>query len=250
MRTETIATRNLKEFMERNNTVPSREDIINILAMLPLFIKPSFDEIELVSEELETTNKNIKKNIKKNNKTNNIKTNNIKNNNSKNNNSKNNNDTNSTSSTPKDILNEVRNLQEKLGKTPTMQQLKENNIDVKTLISTYGNWRAIKNSLNNMDSTNELIELTKKLNRIPTMKDVKDNSINIDDLLLKYGSWKNIKKELKLAEVYENILKEELLNLKTTSKLTFNNCKNNNIDVNYLMRKFGGWKEALKALGV
>ena len=63
MKTETIATRNLKEYMERNNTMPTREDVVNILSMLPLFID---NTLEIPSHlDLSSSNNNENNNVNK-----------------------------------------------------------------------------------------------------------------------------------------------------------------------------------------
>lgn len=227
MKTETIATRNLKEYMERNNTMPTREDVVNILSMLPLFID---NTLEIPSHlDLSSSNNNENNNVNK---------------------KKTNKDKKETNKSSIEILNEVRKLQDKLGKMPTMEDLKNANIDITPLLKTCGGWRSLKKSLNDNTKNDEIIKLMYSLNKIPTREDLKENNIDISNLLIEYGSWRNIKKELHIEEEYEELLKNKLMELKKTNKLSMENCKENNIDIAFLVRKYGGWKEACKQLGL
>lgn len=229
MKTETIATRNLREYMERNNTMPTREDVVNILSMLPLFIDTTF---ELPSHLELTTYNNEKTTTKKKNKKTNKTT------------------SNEANKSSMEILNDVRTLQNKLGKMPTMEDLKNANIDIAPLLKTCGGWRNLKKSLNDNTKNDEIVKLMYSLNKIPTREDLKENNIDISNLLIEYGSWRNIKKELHLEDAYEELLKNKLMELKKTNKLSMENCKENNIDIAFLVRKYGGWKEACKQLGL
>lgn len=233
MKTETIATRNLKEYMERNNAMPTREDVVNILSMLPLFIDTTLEipnHIELTTSNNEKKTSSEKNTRKKKNNNNDI----IK-------------DANKSSM---EILNDVRTLQSKLGKMPTMEDLKNANIDIAPLLKTCGGWRNLKKSLNDNTKNDEIVKLMYSLNKIPTREDLKENNIDISNLLIEYGSWRNIKKELHLEDAYEELLKNKLMELKKTDKLSMENCKENNIDIAFLVRKYGGWKEACKQLGL
>lgn len=226
MKTETIANRNLKEYIERNNNIPTREDVINILSMLPLFISNELEipnNIEIVKE-----NNNIQKN-KNSSKVKEKKVN--------------------TKSTT-EILENVRSLQSKLGKTPTMEDLKNENIDITPLLKDFGGWRNLKKSLNDTSELDNIINLMNNLNKIPTREDLKLNNVSIDNLMLNYGSWRNIKKGIKLEEKYEEIVKKQLIELKKNEKLSIENCKKNNIDIAFLIRKYGGWKQVLKNFGL
>ena len=53
---------------------------------------------------------------------------------------------------------------------------------------------------------------------------------------------------MKLAEKYEEMINKDLMELKKTEKLTMGNCKAKNIDISFLIRKYGGWKQVLKQL--
>lgn len=238
MRTETIANRNLREYIERNNNMPTREDVINILSMLPLFISNSFEMPRNIEVSNNTENTKLTK-------TSNKKSNNIEKTSTRRNKT---NKINTKSSA--ELLEDVRNLQSKLGKAPTMEDLREANIDVTPLLKTCGGWRNLKKSLNDTSEVDSIIDLMNKLNKIPTREDLKTNNVNIDNLMLHYGSWRNIKKELKLEDKYEEIVKNQLIELKKTEKLSMENCKSNNIDIAFLIRKYGGWKEVLKNFGL
>lgn len=242
MRTETIATRNLREYMERNKTYPTREDIMNIVGMLPLYLKDTTEQFELVYEDTTTkktkrpykkrnTRKNTKRVLNKTVKATEKKTETKKNVNS--------------NVTPKMVLDEVIKLQKKLNKSNiTMNDIKAANIPIDIAIEKYGSWKEIKNLLNSNNNGEELINLTKKLGSIPTMEDVKKNNIDISELLTKYGSWKEIKKQLNLEKYYEEKVKTDILALKDKlGKMpSVRECTDAKIDVGYLIRKYNGWK--------
>lgn len=224
MKTETIANRNLKEYIERNNSVPTREDVINILSMLPLFISNSF-EIPMMEEKNNTSNMEETKNVKKRTKRESTKSSN-------------------------EILEDVKNLQKKLNKMPTMNDIKENNIDITPLLRTCGGWRNLKKSLTDRSEEDAILTLMDSIERIPTREDLNENNVDISNLLLQHGSWRNIKRELNLDAKYEEIIKNKLEQLKQTEKLSIENCKKNNIDIAFLIRKYGGWKEVVKNLNL
>ena len=243
MRTETIATRNLMEYVERNNGMPTREDIVNVLAMLPLFIGDV--NIEIKYPKNNTSNK-TKKNISK---------------------------------KSNDTINQLRELQSKSNKKLTIKDVKENNIDLDNLMKKYGSWRNIKKELlespkktyskennktkrvskkisnkkktnteNNISVEQKLINLTNSLKRVPTREDIK--GINISELVNKYGTWKNVKKELGLYDIYEKNMINEILNLRSENgKLpTIQKCRENKIDVVYFIKKYGTWKKAMEQI--
>lgn len=243
MRTTKNATNNLKEFNQRTNLVLTNEDLINIFNMLPLFLKDNIDNI--TNEILDNSMDNKPKD-----KTN-LDNENID-------------EENNVKEIDDALIVSIKDLRDKLGRMPKMEDIKNaKNIDLEE-ISNIG-WRNIKNHIKEEDlsnkepkkrgrkpySENEIIMLEKELKRIPTMNDIKEHNIDITPYVEKYGNWKQVKAALHLNNIYEKILREQLLELKKTKKLTKANCDASNIDTLYLIKAYGGsWKRALKELKV
>lgn len=115
---------------------------------------------------------------------------------------------------------------------------------------------------------NEVINLTKKLNHIPTFNDLKENNIEYKLLFNRYNNWTNAKKELNLfsyvnkellcnntsgkcyTEKELEELKTKLINLqnKLNRKLLFSDLKNSDIELRKITRHFGCWHTAYKEL--
>lgn len=228
MRTNKKAISNLREFNERNNMILTNDDVVNILNALPLFLKDNIEDI--FNESLNLSKENT------------LQTNEIN----------------------EELITSIKKLQNKLGRMPKMEDIKKaKNINLEE-ISRIG-WRNIKNYIKEEEiknkrpkkrgrkphSENEIIMLEKKLKRIPTMNDIKEHNIDITPYIKKYGNWKQVKNALHLNNIYEKILREQLLELKKTKKLTKANCDASNIDTLYLIKAYdGSWKKALKELKV
>lgn len=234
--TKTTSIRHLQAFEERHNCKISKEDLIDIINVMQLYLK--FEEQGEMAEEnsknttkktetststTKASNRGRKKNVT-------IKTE-IQ-----------------DSNINDDAIQRIRKMQFELGKIPSAEELKNANIDVDQISKAHGGWRKLKKKLQDSSEEDSIYALMEKLNKIPTREDLKENNINIENLLLKYGSWRETKKHLKLEERYEKMLKTQLQDLKNTENLTMDNCKSHNIDISFLIRKYGGWKATLREL--
>ena len=223
MRTN-VVERNLQEFTERRGYQPTKEDIINILNIIPIYLESVEDKTENEDNKEKTKKETkAKKTVKAKKETKRKKD--IK---------------------PQDALSSIKKLMEKTGKVPSMNQIKEAGINVSSLVSEYGGWKNVKKSLSNGSEEDQIFSLMEKLNKIPTREDLKQNNISIEQLMNQYGSWREIKNQLHISEKYETMLVNKLTELKNTENLTMENCKAHNIDIAFLIRKYGGWKEVLK----
>jgi hypothetical protein len=222
-----IAASNLKEYTMRNNSIPTKEDIINILGMAALFVRDAFDDNEKSKQEIkkESTSKDLKA-VKREAKPK------------------------KESKPPMEIMEEIKKFQMELGKVPTMKDITDHKIDIAPLLKTCGGWKTFKQSLTSKDEAIQVVELMHKLNKIPTKDDLEKNNISLDNILVKFGSWSNAKKSMDLEKEYIEMIKGQILKLKETTKITIRACDEADIDTSYLMRKYGSWSESLRKLGI
>jgi len=121
--------------------------------------------------------------------------------------------------TPEMVFEKLKKLQLELNNSPTLIDLKNNDINVRPLIKKYGSWGNVKKELKEYlpekyiykrkDKIEErikedelkIIELTKELMKVPSANDVRKKKININRILGKYRTWENAKKELMLEKV-------------------------------------------------
>lgn len=254
--TKTTSIRHLQSFEERHNCKISKEDLIDILNVMQLYLK--FEELgemeETEDSETSTTKKNQITDTENNTDTsNNATSEDKKTTKTRRGRKKSITATINTSSKQNTKLNDeiiqtIRKMQFELGRIPSIEELKNANIDVNQISKAYGGWRNLKKKLKDTSEEDSIYDLMQKLNKIPTREDIKENNISIDNLLLQYGSWREIKKNLNLDEKYEDIVKKQLQELKNTENLTMDNCKSHNIDISFLIRKYGGWKNVLHEL--
>ena len=125
------------------------------------------------------------------------------------------------------LINKIKNLALELGRTPTISEMKDNNIAISPLKRKYGSVSKclIENGIkpNVLSSKNldkdeiikEIQALATKIGKKPSMKMVKENGIKVYALLKEYGSWKNIKKIISVNDeecmLTDNNINEELL---------------------------------------
>ncbi|MCC0671813.1 MULTISPECIES: hypothetical protein [unclassified Clostridioides] len=189
-----------------------------------------------------------------------------------------------------DVLKEVEELRDRLGKIPNREELKENNINIKPLLKKYGKWSTVKSKLktdvvienplleknkdknaillekvSNIKEIEEIIEkildLTNNKKCIPTHKQLLKNGIKINKLMRVMGSWEKIKKELNLESIVSKFdedkiknIKKEILDIKNENKYKRAPSelllKKRGVDVNLLKKTYGSLKEAYKKLKI
>lgn len=230
--------RHLNAFEERHNCKITEEDLIDVINVLQLYLK--FEE----KGEMENTTENKtekpktktrKQSISEKKAKVTIKTNDEKK---------------AKENTPvkDDVLEKIRNMKYEIGHIPSVEELKAANINADKVIKKHGGWSNLKKKLKDSSEKDGVINLMYTLKKIPTREDLKENNVSIENLMLQYGSWRAIKENMKLAEKYEEMINKDLMELKKTEKLTMENCKAKNIDISFLIRKYGGWKQVLKQL--
>ncbi len=202
--------RHLTAFEERHNCKMTEEDVIDVINALQLYLK--FEEKgEMNNTDKKSTAKRGTTSDKK------VRTkmseNKVKETNKK---------------------NTKKNTQTKKNET-SQTSIKESNTETNA-----------KKKTNESSEKEKVMALMTELKKMPTREDLKTNNVNIDNLMVKYGSWRKIKDSLKLADKYEEILCKQLSELKKTDKLTMENCRAKDIDISFLIRKYGGWKQVLK----
>ena len=151
------------------------------------------------------------------------------------------------------VLEKIKYLQSELKAIPTIQDLADHEIPVDSLINHYGSWKNVKEVLKNTTNyENALIELTTELGKIPTLAEVREHNIDVNFLLNKYKSWNNVKETLNLYSIYDNKIKEEIVSIqkKTIRRPSMKECRKAGIDVNYLLRRYGGWKQVMHELHI
>lgn len=228
--------RHLNAFEERHNCKITEEDLIDIINVLQLYLKfEEKGEMEETTDKLKTktrkanlSEKKVKANISTKKKEKETKTQNT--------------------DSKEDVIEKIRNMKYELGHIPSAEELKAANINADKEIKKHGGWRNLKNKLKDSSEEDKIVTLMYNLKKMPTREDLKENNISIENLMLQYGSWRAIKENLKLADKYEEMLQKDLTELKKTEKLTMENCKAKNIDISFLIRKYGGWKQVLKQL--
>ena len=174
--------------------------------------------------------------------------------------------------TPETAFQSLQELQDELHGLPSYMEAKEAGIDTKILVQTYGTWKNVKNELKahttktyamkkiNEEKFNEkikedeekIIELTKKNKKIPTAKDLMLNQIDMNRILKKYITWNNAKEQLKLYDIYEEIVIEQMkdLYLKEGKKPSLSVIAQHHININSLISKYGSWTNACKHLNI
>lgn len=170
-----------------------------------------------------------------------------------------------------EALNKLRELQEKLGSTPTLVNVKKENIYIKNLISKFGSWNNIKRILkgeisedeaqkdeykNNEFNLNKEIEtlkdLTRELHKTPNIVEAKTKGLNVYKLVKIYGSWSKVKEELGLKNIEQDFIVSSIKEMqkKTVKRPTLQKLKENNINTATLIKKYGTWKNACSVLNL
>lgn len=107
------------------------------------------------------------------------------------------------------LINNIKDLAIQLGKTPTIKELKENNIAINPLRRKYGSINAcyisiglrpnvLSSKVFDKDSNlAEIQEIVNETGKIPSLRQVKERGIKVHSLIKAYGgSWKNVKAQL------------------------------------------------------
>ena len=172
--------------------------------------------------------------------------------------------------TPESAFQSLQELQKELMGLPTLPEAKQYGIDTRLLINEFGSWKNVKHALKQAtddpyqikrtkqkkfnekieSDEQKIIELTKKNKKIPTARIIRNNDIDINRILLKYGSLNMAKKELKLYDIYEDIVKKDLkkISKKKTNKELFMYLKK--IDFKPLISKYGSVENLCKELNI
>lgn len=235
--------RHLTAFEERHNCKITEEDLIDIINVLQLYLKfEEKGEMENTTENPKTktrkksiSEKKVKATVSESKNKEEKETKKVKK---------------ATENAPikDDVLEKIRNMKYEIGHIPSAEELKAANINADKVIKKHGGWKNLKKKLKDSSEEEGIINLMQTLKKMPTREDLKENNVSIENLMLQYGSWRAIKENLKLADKYEEILQKDLAELKKTEKLTMENCKAKNIDISFLIRKYGGWKQVLKQM--
>lgn len=158
-----------------------------------------------------------------------------------------------------DIINKVKDLAEKLGHTPSIVELKQNDIKYGRLQYKYGSYNkalsAIGLSVNRVlsedDEANiikQIKEVYTKLGYAPSNKELKENGIKTSKILNKYKGLTNLYKEIGI-QTTPNVSKKELMEklVKAYSKLnkfpTISEAKKEGIDIKAMKMYFKSWKD-------
>jgi len=170
-----------------------------------------------------------------------------------------------------EALNKLRELQEKLGSTPTLVKVKEENIYIKNLIAKFGSWNNVKRVLrgemtedeaqkdeckNNEFNLNKEIEtlkdLTRELHKTPNIVEAKTKGLNVYKLVKIYGSWSKVKEELGLKNIEQEFIVSRIKELQkqTVKRPTLQKLKENHINIATLIKKYGTWKNACGVLNL
>lgn len=172
---------------------------------------------------------------------------------------------------PEEVMAKLKDLKESLGTIPTLNDVKQENIQIKVLIEKFGSWTNVKRVLSGdlsedeaqdedlrnkgytlEEVTESLINLTKELKSIPTLKQVKDNGIKVNILLKEYKSWTNVKNELGLYNIEESTIVEKVKDLQkeTIKRPTMKAAKEKQINIRPLLKKYKNWKNVCNVFNI
>lgn len=155
------------------------------------------------------------------------------------------------------VITEIQSLQEETIKRPTLEKIKENNINIKPLIKKYGSWKKACNYLNislfDLDVLkNKVLEMAKDLNKKPTVYELKANGINVTPLAKEYGGWYNLSKEMELHKFDEYRIMEQIQEVaeKLDKTPTINDLKAEHIKTTKIFKTYGGWNKLRETIGL
>ena len=167
------------------------------------------------------------------------------------------------------IIDQIITLSKNIDYTPTVKELKENNIKTSKLFKFYGGWnntrKAIglpkhsKYSNSYIDEMEvQLLDLATSLGKTPTYTVAQDEDINVFALKARHGSWNNVLFNLGL-KLNTNYTDEAIAKLGENIKAlaeslgktpTLNELKENGIAISPLRRKYGSMEQCFDALGL
>lgn len=172
-------------------------------------------------------------------------------------------------------LNMLISLRDELKVVPSIAQVKEANIEIKSLIEKYGGWNEVKKLLKEGFTTikpkvsksikseeqlqeiknilgDSIIELTNNLKRIPTVLDLKEAKITMSKIMKHFKTWNNAKEELKLEDIEKNIIAMEIIETQksTVSKVSAKDLEDCDISYRKVKKYFGSWKNAVDEIGL
>lgn len=158
-----------------------------------------------------------------------------------------------------DIINQVKELANELGHTPSIAELKENKIKYARLQYKYGSYNkallamglTVNRILSEEDEAfiiNQIKDLYKKLGHAPSLKELKDNKIKTGKILNKYKGIVNLYKKINIP-LNSEISKKELINklneicVKLKKFPTKSEAKKEGINIKLVKTYFGSWKQ-------
>ena len=225
----------IKDFLDKNGELPSKKDVLESgISVEPLIT--AFGSWKNVLISLEFGTNQIEKNIN-----------------------------------DDEAMQKLKELQEKLGSTPTLSKVKEEKIYIKNLLTKFGNWNNIKRVLkgelseetaqkheyrnNTFDlekEVEELKDLTRELQKTPNIVEAKTKGLNVYKLVKLYGSWTNVKEELGLKNIEQEFIVSQIKEIQkeTVKRPTLKSLKDNHVNIATLIKRYGTWKNACSVLNL
>lgn len=116
-----------------------------------------------------------------------------------------------------EIKNEILSIQNKLKRKPNLDELKNENIDIKKLLKSFGSWNKAYESLNLQDNLINIykaiiVEKSRELGRIIRIKELKEYDIQVS-ILTSNQKWSEIVEELKLNEIEKDSIKDKIIKI-------------------------------------
>lgn len=155
------------------------------------------------------------------------------------------------------VITEIQSLQQQTIKRPTIEKIKENNINIKPLIKKYGSWKKACSSLNinlfDLESIKrEVLKVAKDFNKKPTVYELKTCGVNVKPLAKEYGGWYNLSREMELDKFDEYRIMEQIQEVSNSldKTPTIKELKQNHIKTTKIFKTYGGWHNLRKAIGL
>ena len=155
------------------------------------------------------------------------------------------------------VVAEITDLQRQTIKRPTIQKIKENNINIKPLIKKYGSWKQACNVLNidlyDLECIkDEILQVAKDINKKPTVYELKKYGVNIKPLSQEYGGWYNIVREMELEKFDENRTMEQIQEVANIidKTPTIKDLREHHVKTTKIFKTYGGWNKLREAMGL
>lgn len=166
-------------------------------------------------------------------------------------------------------INEIIQLSKNIDYTPTIQEIRENNIKPHRLFKLHGGWNKVREMIglpkhsiysntyiNEMES--KLLDLAEENGKTPTYSLAKASEINVSALKSRHSSWNNVlfNLGLKLNSKYtDEAIVSLTKNVKDLAEMigktpTIKDLKEYGIAINPLRRKYGSLEECFDSIGL